>query len=171
MRKEFSGSSHTSDFKTGTPVDTLPGAWHHRVSAGTGRPGLTGCEVESLICNFYLSVAARQLVRADPSLRYTCMLLGRSTTSQQTNCFRTNKSYKISRNGTGLPGFAYLQSLICTHHIQADKHKDLACWILASFRPWQDTDPLALHVSNDSGSFRLTATTMAVNLRRARGNS
>ena len=35
----YPGSSHTSDFKTGTPVATLPGAWHYRVSAGTGRPG------------------------------------------------------------------------------------------------------------------------------------
>ena len=32
-------------------------------------------EVESLICNFYLSVAACKLVRADLSLRYTSMLL------------------------------------------------------------------------------------------------
>ena len=34
----FPGSSHTSDFKNviGTPVATLPGAWQHRVSAGTG---------------------------------------------------------------------------------------------------------------------------------------
>ena len=32
----FSGSSHTSDFKIGTPVATLPGAWCYRVSAGTG---------------------------------------------------------------------------------------------------------------------------------------
>ena len=34
----FSGSCHTSDFKTGTPVSTLPGAWHYRVSAVTGLP-------------------------------------------------------------------------------------------------------------------------------------
>ena len=34
----FSGSSHTSDSKIGTPVATLPGAWRYRVSAGTGRP-------------------------------------------------------------------------------------------------------------------------------------
>ena len=32
----FSGSSHTSDLKIGTPVATLPGAWHYRVSTGTG---------------------------------------------------------------------------------------------------------------------------------------
>ena len=32
------GSSHTSDLKMGTPVATLPGAWRHRVSAGTGWP-------------------------------------------------------------------------------------------------------------------------------------
>ena len=37
----FSGSSHTSDLKIGTPVATLPGAWRHRVSAGTGRPGVS----------------------------------------------------------------------------------------------------------------------------------
>ena len=37
----FPGSSHTSDFKTGTPVATLPGAWRYRVSAGNGRPGVS----------------------------------------------------------------------------------------------------------------------------------
>ena len=37
----FSGSSHTSDFKIGTPVATLPGAWHYRVSTGTGLPGVS----------------------------------------------------------------------------------------------------------------------------------
>ena len=75
-----SGSSHTSDLKIGTPVATLPGAWRYRVSTGTGRPCVSILwlgEVEGLICNFYLSVAARKLVWADPSLRYTSMLLGR----------------------------------------------------------------------------------------------
>ena len=59
----------------GTPVVTLPGAW---VSAGTGWPGVSILwqgEMESLVCNF-LSVAARRTVWADPSLRYTRMLLG-----------------------------------------------------------------------------------------------
>ena len=37
----FSGSSHTSDSKIGTPVATLPGAWRYRVSAGTGRSGVS----------------------------------------------------------------------------------------------------------------------------------
>ena len=37
----FSGSSHTSDLKIGTPVATLPGAWRYRVSTGTGRPGVS----------------------------------------------------------------------------------------------------------------------------------
>ena len=37
----FSGSSHTSDFKIGTPVATLPGAWRYRVNTGTGRPGVS----------------------------------------------------------------------------------------------------------------------------------
>ena len=76
----FSGSSHTSDSKIDTPMAALPGAWRYRVSAGTGRSGVSILwlgEVESLICNFYLSVAARKIVWADPSLRYTSMLLGR----------------------------------------------------------------------------------------------
>ena len=37
----FPGSSHTSDLKIGTPVATLPGAWHYRASAGTGRSGVS----------------------------------------------------------------------------------------------------------------------------------
>ena len=38
----FSGSSHTSDLKIGTPVTTLPGAWCYRVSVtGTGWPGVS----------------------------------------------------------------------------------------------------------------------------------
>ena len=75
----FPGSSHTSDLKIDTPVATLPGIWHNRVSAGTGQPTVSILwlgEMESLICNFYLSVAARKIVWADQSLRCTCMLLG-----------------------------------------------------------------------------------------------
>ena len=43
-----STSNHTSDFKIGTPVVTLPGAWHYWVSAGTDCPGVR-MERESLI--------------------------------------------------------------------------------------------------------------------------
>ena len=71
----FQGSSHTSDLKIGTP-----GAWRYRVSAGTGWPDVSILwlgEMESLICSFYLNVAGRKIVWADPSLRYTRMLLGR----------------------------------------------------------------------------------------------
>ena len=39
-----------------------------------------------MIRNSYLSVAARTLVCADPSLRYTSMLLGREATNQQQSC-------------------------------------------------------------------------------------
>ena len=41
LRRDISGSSNSSDLKIGTPVATLPGAWHCRVSAGTGRPGVS----------------------------------------------------------------------------------------------------------------------------------
>ena len=37
--QDFSRSSHTGDLKIGTPVATLPGTWHHKVSAGTGWGG------------------------------------------------------------------------------------------------------------------------------------
>ena len=65
---------HTGDLKIGTPVATLPGAWRFRVSVGTGWPGV--CipwldEAESVICNFYLSLSAPTIVRADPPLRCT----------------------------------------------------------------------------------------------------
>ena len=40
LRRDFSLWSHTSDIKIGTPVATLSGAWHYRVSAGTGWPGV-----------------------------------------------------------------------------------------------------------------------------------
>ena len=65
LRRDFSGSSHTSDLKIGTPVATLPGTWHYRISAGTGRPGVSILrlgEVESWMCKFYLSVVARKIV-------------------------------------------------------------------------------------------------------------
>ena len=76
----FSGLSHTSDFKIGTPESTLPGTWHYRVNTGTGWASVSILwlgEMESLVCNSYLSVAAHKIVWADPSLRYTSMLLGR----------------------------------------------------------------------------------------------
>ena len=37
----FSGSSHTSDLKIGTPVATLTGAWCYRVSTGAGWPSFS----------------------------------------------------------------------------------------------------------------------------------
>ena len=39
--KFFPGSTQTSDLKIVTPVATLPDAWHYRLSAGTGRPGVS----------------------------------------------------------------------------------------------------------------------------------
>ena len=41
LRQDFSRSSHTSNLKIGSPVATLPGAWHYRVSAGTGQPSVS----------------------------------------------------------------------------------------------------------------------------------
>ena len=41
LHRDFSGSSHTSDLKIGTPVAALPDVWRCRVSAGTGQPGVS----------------------------------------------------------------------------------------------------------------------------------
>ena len=41
LRRDFSRSSHTSELKIGTSVATLQDAWHYRVSAGTGRSGVS----------------------------------------------------------------------------------------------------------------------------------
>ena len=98
LRRDFSGSSHTSDLKIGSPVATLPGAWRHRVSAGTGRPGVnilwhSGIvgEVESLLCNFCLSMAARTIAEADPSVRYTlaCCWHVKRPTNNSNSVFHT----------------------------------------------------------------------------------
>ena len=70
------GSCHSIELKFDTSVTTLPCALRYRVSAGTGQPGVSILwlgEVESLNCNFYLSLAPRTIVCADLSLRYTRM--------------------------------------------------------------------------------------------------
>ena len=36
LLRDFSGKSHTSDLRIGTPVETLPGAWYFWISAGNG---------------------------------------------------------------------------------------------------------------------------------------
>ena len=36
LQRDFSRLNHTIDSKIGTPVAILPGAWHYRVSTGTG---------------------------------------------------------------------------------------------------------------------------------------
>ena len=59
MRGDFSGSCHASDLNICTRVAAVSGAWRFGVSAGTGWPGVSILrlgEVESLICNMYLSV-------------------------------------------------------------------------------------------------------------------
>ena len=65
---------------SGCPARHLALYLFYRVSTGTGQPGVSILwlgEVERLISNFYLCVAARKIVWADPSLRYTNLLLGR----------------------------------------------------------------------------------------------
>ena len=67
----FSRSSHTSGLEIGTPVATLPGAWHYRVSAETGCPDVStpwqgGDRKLDLQRNFYLSVTACKIEQIHP---------------------------------------------------------------------------------------------------------
>ena len=80
--RDFSRSSHTIDLKKKLALQWIPcqAPGVCMISAGTGWPGvciLCLVEIESLICHVCLSVVARTLTWADPSLRYTSMLLGR----------------------------------------------------------------------------------------------
>ena len=73
----FPRSSHTSDLHIGALVDVLPGAWLCRISAGVGWPCVSILwlgEIESLIGNFYHSVAACTIVLADLFVRYASIL-------------------------------------------------------------------------------------------------
>ena len=85
----FSRLIHTSKLykkKIDTPVATLPGDWYYRVCAGTGWPSVSIMwpgEIASLICNFCVNVATHTTVWADPSLRYTSMLLGYLASKQK----------------------------------------------------------------------------------------
>ena len=62
-------SNHTSELDIGTPAATLSGVWRYRVNAETGWPGVSILrlgEAESLVCNFYFSVAAHTIEQIRP---------------------------------------------------------------------------------------------------------
>ena len=84
----FPGSSHTSDLKIGTHLATLPGAWRYKVSTGTGWSSISTLwlgEMESGICNFYLSVAAHKIEQIRPSDTLACCWDVKQPSNQQTN--------------------------------------------------------------------------------------
>ena len=63
---------------------TLPGAWHYRVNTGIGQPNVSFLwlgEVESLMCNFYLSVAAHKIEHIRPWDTLACCWDIRQTTT------------------------------------------------------------------------------------------
>ena len=57
--------SYTSVLKIGTPVATLQGTWHYRVSVGTGWTGVSTLYldgIENVIGSLYLSMALHAIV-------------------------------------------------------------------------------------------------------------
>ena len=86
-QRDFPGSSHTSDLKIGTPVAALPGTWYYRFSTGTGQPGVSILwlgKVQSLICSFCLSVAARKIEQIRPWDTLACCWDIKQPTTTQT---------------------------------------------------------------------------------------
>ena len=87
LRWDFPGSSHTSDL-TGTPVATLPGAWHNRVSTGTVQLGVSILwlgEVERLVCNFSVSQHGKLSEQIRPWDTPACCWDVKQPTNKQTN--------------------------------------------------------------------------------------
>ena len=86
LRRDFFG------VKIGTPVATLPDAWCYRVSARTGWHGVSILwpgEMESLVCNFYLIVAARKIEQICPwDTLACCWDVKQPTNKQPFFCFR-----------------------------------------------------------------------------------
>ena len=70
LRRDFSGSRHTSDIKIDTTVSTLPGAWRSRVSVGTGCPVSVDCDWTTATSHF--SVAAHTVEQARPRDALVC---------------------------------------------------------------------------------------------------
>ena len=87
---------------------------------------MTG-EVERSICNFYLSVVARKIVSADPSLRYTSPLLGRKATNQQTNkpcrlAVLLHRPWRTTQGGSG-PSLQCIYSFLTVNRKSRLKEK------------------------------------------------
>ena len=83
-RGSFSLVESNPWLQNGTLMATLPGTRRYRINVRSDRPGVSILwlsETASLICSC-LIVAARVIVSAGPSLRYTSMLLGRSAASE-----------------------------------------------------------------------------------------
>ena len=80
------------DIKLGTPAASLPSAWCYRVSTGSGWPGVSILwlgETESLVCRFYLSVAACKIEQIHPWDTLACCLDVKQPANKQTSCQRS----------------------------------------------------------------------------------
>ena len=80
----------------GTLMASLQCAWHPKIDARTGWSGVSILwlgETVSLICSYYISVAACKIFYADPSLRYSLhvarMLLKQPTNNNATTATGT----------------------------------------------------------------------------------
>ena len=107
--------------KIGTAVVTLPGTSHYRVSAGTGQPGISILwlgEVESLICNFYLSVAARKIDCPWDTLACCWDVnLGKKPTNQKQSCMVCLAHFNFCFRVYSIMSIIFVLLLISEHGI------------------------------------------------------
>ena len=109
----------------------LPGIWHDGVSARTGWPGVGDSilkldEIASLICNFYLSVAAHTLFclsRSVPEIQFTCYWDIKQTGT--TTCGLFDLWGKLTRPPTWICSLCEIIPSLDVHYIQSQ------CKILA----------------------------------------
>ena len=134
----FWGSSHTSDFNIGTPVATLPGAWRYRISAGTGRPGVSILwmgEMESLIAT---SISVWQHIKLSEQICPWNTLACCWDVKQP-----TNKHSAVLPAGSLVfailgESFAYMTLFSCNHrghHISSLLIEYAECVLVSSIQP------------------------------------
>ena len=154
LRRDFCGSSHTSDFKIGTPVATLSGAWRYRASAGTGQPSVSVLwlrEVENLLCNFYLSVAAHQicLSRFVPEIRL--LHVAGTLSKQQASLIPFERRKDESGKVVGLSGLSVCCSPI--GYVCPSGPRLMLASRMDETLPTEDRSPFFSNLSEDGNPF------------------
>ena len=145
----FSRSIHTSDFKIDTLVVTLPGACRYRVSAVTGRPGvsiLRHGDIEN-VRNFHFKMSACTLVWDTPACCWDVKQPTNNSNNALCLIIKTGKlPDKEGKISLSLPPLKSLRPLPlpppqpvfdrkkkwCLRHSRVKIITHVVCWLVAS---------------------------------------